>query len=105
MKKVPVEKIEKGMVLARDIRTGSGNILLGSDSNLTPAMGRRLRNWGVSFVYVQGEEESTKEYHEESPAPHEIRKHLEHKFSDVKQDPFMQQIFNAVYRYRIGKEL
>ncbi len=58
MRKVSVENIDPDMVLARDVASTSGNVLLGKGTALTPAMGRRLKNWGIFFVYIEGEEES-----------------------------------------------
>lgn len=92
------------MILARDICASSGNILLGSDTPLTPALGRRLRNWGITFVYVHGEEENTTEPKEQTVAPEEVGRHLQEKFSEVMDDPIMQKIFTAVFRYRIQKD-
>ncbi|NLE01459.1 MAG: hypothetical protein GX640_16455, partial [Fibrobacter sp.] len=47
MKKIPVEAITDGMILSRDVCGPTGNVLLTKNINLTPALGRRLKNWGI----------------------------------------------------------
>jgi len=88
MRKVSVENIDPDMVLARDVASTSGNVLLGKGTALTPAMGRRLKNWGIFFVYIEGEEES-----EEQAAAVEISP----------DSPIMEKIFNAVFEFKISK--
>jgi hypothetical protein len=100
MKKILVENVEDGMILARDVHGSSGSALLNKGTRLTMTMGRRLKNWGVPFVCIEGKEE----HQEEKPAieisPEEIRQHLEEKFADVLDKPVMQELFNAVYTFK-----
>lgn len=100
MKKTLVENIKDGMVLAREVYGASGSALLNKGTKLTVTMGRRLKNWGIPFVCIEGEEE----HKEEKPAieisPEEIREQLEEKFVDVMGDPTMQKLFNAVYSFK-----
>ena len=100
MKKILVENIKDGMVLAREVYGSSGSALLNKGTKLTVTMGRRLKNWGIPFVCIEGEEE----HQEEKPAieisPEEIREQLEEKFVDVMNDPTMQKLFNAVYSFK-----
>ncbi|MBD3315579.1 MAG: hypothetical protein GF344_07315 [Chitinivibrionales bacterium] len=105
MKKVRVENFEKGMILARDVCGTSGSVLLGNGTPLSAALGRRLKNWGIDFVYVEGEEETEEHTTAADATPKEIKAHLEKKFSRVIDNPIMQQIFTAVYQYRIRKGL
>ena len=105
MKKILVENIEDGMVLAREVYGASGSALLNKGTKLTVTMGRRLKNWGIPFVCIEGEEE----HQEEKPAieisPEEIREQLEEKFIDVMNDPTMQKLFNAVYSFKTRSSL
>lgn len=103
MKKIFVENIENGMLLARDVCGSSGNALLGKGIELTVTMGRRLKNWGVSFVYVEGEEEHKEEEPSVEVSPEEVRKQLEGKFADVLNNPIMQELFTAVYNFKCHK--
>lgn len=100
MKKILVENITDGMVLARDVYGTSGSALLNKGTKLTVTMGRRLKNWGVPFVCIEGEEE----HEEEKPlieiSPEEIRKQLEEKFADVMQDATMQELFQTIFTFK-----
>lgn len=103
MKKIPVASIEDSMVVARDICGSNGNILITKGTPLSAAMGRRLESWGVSSVYVEGEEETTEEADIERESPEELKNHLIEKFISVIDKPLMKKIFNAVFEYRRSK--
>ena len=91
------------MTLGRDVCGPSGNILLGKGTVISQAMGRRLKNWAIVSVYVDGDEESAQADESPSVSPSEIRTRLEAKFSQCMNNAIMQQIFTAVYQYRIQK--
>ena len=104
MKKVSIENIEPDMVLARDVSATSGNVLLGKGTVLTPSMGRRLKNWSIFFVYIEGEEESEHEEAAVEVSPEEVKKMLEDKFHGQLGNPLMQRIFNAVFDFKVNKK-
>lgn len=104
MKKVLVEDIENHTVLARDVCGSSGNILLGKGTSMTVSMGRRLKNWGVLFVYVEGKEEHEARKNEPHVSAEEIRKQLEEKFVDVLQSRAMHAILDAVCDFRLNRD-
>lgn len=103
MKKIEVEKIEDGMVLSREIRNSSGNTLVSKGVSLTAALGRRLKNWGIYYVYIEGEELSTEELSIINSSPEELKAHLLSKFSSVMENPIMEKLFVAIYQYRLQK--
>lgn len=103
MKRVTIDKIEDGMILAKEIRGRSGNVLLNKGVVLNSFMGRRLKNWDILFVYVEGESDTPGDQCEEQVSPQEIKKILEDKFSLVMHDPVMKQVFAAVYQYRLQR--
>jgi hypothetical protein len=103
MKKISAEKIEDGMVLGRDVCGASGSILLSKGSSLSQSMGRRLINWGISFVYVEGEEVHEQEENSVTTSPEEIKSQLMEKFSDTINNPIMKTLFVAVYQYKLQK--
>ncbi len=100
MKKILVENIEDGMVLAREVYGSSGSALLNKGTKLTVTMGRRLKNWGISFVCIEGKEEHKEKKPSIEVSPEEIREQLQVKFADVMDDPTMQKLFNAVYTFK-----
>ncbi|MBD3420340.1 MAG: hypothetical protein GF398_09515 [Chitinivibrionales bacterium] len=101
MRKIPVDQIEDKMVLAREIRGRSGNVLLNKGATLNPFMGRRLKNWEIYFVYVEGEEEQQEESAAPTVSAEEINKHLEQKFSAVLHNSIMKKIFAAVCQHKV----
>ncbi|NLG17193.1 MAG: hypothetical protein GX556_07695 [Fibrobacter sp.] len=103
MKKTPVCEIKDEMVLAREVCGSSGNILLTKGTKLSPALGRRLTNWGISFVYVEGEEQSPEKIDTVSVSPDDLKNQLMEKFANVINNPIMKKLFVAVYQYRLQK--
>lgn len=103
MKKIPVEKVESGMVLGQNVCGPSGNILLMKGISLTAALGRRLKNWRISFIYIEGEEDTLLEDTVNCISPDELKLHLASKFSRVIHNPIMKKIFVATYQYRLQK--
>lgn len=103
MKRIVVEKIEDGMVLDKEVCGPSGNVLLGKGTTISSAMGRRLKNWGINFIYVSGTEEGENDEQLPSISPVELRQHLESKFAETLENPVMKQLFAAVYQYRLQK--
>jgi hypothetical protein len=84
MKKIFVEKIENGMTLGRDVCGASGSILLSKGASLSQSIGKRLKNWGITFVYVEGDEVSEQEENSIRTSPEEIKVQLMEKFSDCR---------------------
>jgi hypothetical protein len=101
MKKVVVESVTDSMVLAKDVCGTSGSVLLAKGTILTAAMGRRLKNWGVQFVHIEGEDDSLGQGSVATVSPEEVRAHLEKKFSRVMASEVMKKIFAAVYKFKI----
>ncbi|MBD3345751.1 MAG: hypothetical protein GF401_11880 [Chitinivibrionales bacterium] len=103
MKKILVNKIEDKMVLAKEVRGRSGNVLLRSGTVLSAPMGRRLKNWDIHFVYVEGEEENAPQKNAVEISPEKIEKQMKERFSKVMNNPTMKEIFAAVYQHRVKK--
>lgn len=101
MKKLTVDKIEDGMVLGREVCGTSGNVLLSKGTPLSAALGRRLVNWGISTVYVEGEEDTFPEESTVTISPEKLKDDLMGKFSNVINNPIMKKFFVAVYQYRV----
>ena len=91
------------MVLAREVCGSGGNVLLTRGTALSKAIGRRLQNWGIPSVYVEGEEEKLPEENTVTVSPEALDEHLSAKFGKTVNNPNMKKIFNAVYQYRLHK--
>jgi len=103
MKKIQVEKVESGMILGRNICGPSGNTLLIKGVCLTAALGRRLKNWGITSIYIEGEEDTPQEQYTNSISASKLKEHLAGKFSHVIHNAVMEKIFSAVYQHRLQK--
>jgi hypothetical protein len=101
MKKIPVEQIENGMILQKDVFGPSGNVLLNRGGTLSASLANRLKNWGIAFVYVEGESEEGGTEETESVSPGDYKEHLHKKFGETLTNPVMQQIFTAVYQFKM----
>jgi hypothetical protein len=101
MKKIIVDNVEDGMILGREVCGASGNVLLSKGTQLSAALGRRLVNWGISHIYVEGEEDSEQTQDTVSVSPETLKNTLMEKFSIVIDNPIMKKIFVAVYQYRL----
>jgi hypothetical protein len=103
MKKITSDQVEDGMVLSREVCGPSGNILLNKGTVLSSAMGRRLANWGIPAVYIEGEEEAIAAETDSGQTPEELKSNLMALFSRCSEHPFMKKIFVAVYQYKLQK--
>jgi hypothetical protein len=103
MKKIPVDKIENGMILSKPLIGASGNVLLNEGVVLKTTMIPRLKNWDIPFVTVQGEEEKTAEA--AAPLAQEFEtKQLDQVFADVLTNPLMKIIYDATLLHLRGKQ-
>jgi hypothetical protein len=103
MKKIQVETISETMVLARDVCGPSGNVLLSAGVKLNPSLGRRLKNWGIHFVNVESDDDSTRVDNTPRISNEEVQKSLTRRFSAVMNNLLMKKIFDAVLAYKIQK--
>jgi hypothetical protein len=101
MKKISADQVEDGMVLAREVCGPSGNILVNKGTSLSSALGRRLSNWGIPSVYIEGEEDEAADEAAQDLSPEELKTQLMKKFSNCVDNPIMKKIFVTVYQYRL----
>jgi len=67
---------------------------------LSPALGKRLKNWGISHIYIEGEDESEKESGASAISDDKIRNELAEKFSGTLHNAHMKKIFEAVCTHK-----
>ena len=53
---VPLERVQAGMVLAKEVRDRRGRLLLPAGHEVTPRSLRVFRMWGVTELEVEGQE-------------------------------------------------
>ena len=56
MRRIPVDGIADGMVLARSVEDRLGRVLLSKGDALQARFLDRLKDWGITEVFVEGEE-------------------------------------------------
>ena len=94
---VDLEEYTPGMILAKSVYSRQEVLLLKEGTELTERKVWILKSWGISKVSVEGEEiEDIKlDKRKESKAMETIKKELKEKFSDVLEDPVMEEIMNV----------
>jgi hypothetical protein len=91
MKKISSESVEDGMVLVREVCGPSGSILVNKGTVLTAALGRRLTNWGIPYVYIDGEDDASAPEASSDVTPAELKTQLMMKFSNCIDNPLMKK--------------
>ncbi len=99
MPMVSIDNTKVGMIIVEDVLNQQGNILLRKGTALTENLIETLQSLEILGIRVEGDENST-ENGDNSPdmissaLSTEIEK-LEYKFSDVQNNPIMEEIMAA----------
>jgi hypothetical protein len=94
---VDLEEYKPGMILAESVYSRQDVLLLKEGTELTERKVWILKSWGISKVSVEGEQDENinSDKIKESKAMETIKKELKEKFSDVLEDPVMEEIMNV----------
>jgi hypothetical protein len=103
MRRVSTDAITNGAVAAADVCSPSGQVLLNSGAPITPAMGKRLRNWGIAHVFIEGLDDSEQNAVAEAVSPVQIKSGLYDMFLGTLDSPYMTKIFNAMCEHKLRK--
>lgn len=89
MQKIPIEKAEKGMVLAKPVARENGVVLMGEGTELNALIIEKLKDLDIKKIAVKGrpldiggEEKTLEQLYEE----------LEERFSTVASDKLCSQV-------------
>lgn len=82
---IPVEKLEPGMRLAKDIMNDSGMVLIGRSTVLTPELITRLNNMNIETVSIITSAQSI------MPKDQAIAE-IEARFKKTEGDPIMDKL-------------
>ncbi|MDR2578143.1 MAG: hypothetical protein LBC70_04940 [Chitinispirillales bacterium] len=104
MRKVSTDSIGPDDIVAVDVISSSGNVLLEKGAAITPALGRRLRNWGIAHVYVEGEDRSGQSVKTTVRSPVEIKSELYDMFLGTLDNGRMKKIFDAACTHKLQKQ-
>ncbi|WHZ16842.1 MAG: hypothetical protein OJF52_003692 [Nitrospira sp.] len=91
MRRVVLEELTPGMVLAKPVTNAAGLVVLAAGAELDEATLSRLQRLGTAFVFVEGEagEASGKTLAE-------LEAELDHRFRLVNNDPRQLTILEAI---------
>ena len=103
MKKTSVDDIADNSILAKDVYGNAGNVLLGKGTSLSAAMGRRLKNWGIPFVWIEGDEDAAENTESTEVDTEDVIAKLDERFAGLLDNPIMSAIHTAVRDFRSGK--
>jgi hypothetical protein len=103
---VDLEEYKPGMILAESVYSRQDVLLLKEGTELTERKVWILKSWGISKVSIEGEEieDIKSEKRRESKAMETIKEELKEKFSEVLEDPVMEEIMNAACK-QIEKDI
>ncbi len=115
-KKIPIEEIEEGHIIAEDVFDIFGGLLLESGRELTSEDKSMMKTWGVKEVIIRDVE--TNIFTRENIAQlqkkdtgdsgdtisSELQRQLDQKFMDVADNPVMEKIKEMAIKIRIGKD-
>ncbi|ALA60943.1 hypothetical protein [Nitrospira moscoviensis] len=91
MKRVVIEDLQPGMVLAKPVVNGAGLPVVAAGAQLDSTMIQRLSTLAVTAVYVEGESGDTA-----GQTLAELAAGLERRFRGVVQDPVQRLIFERL---------
>lgn len=101
MKKISTENIHPdGHIIAVDVIGAAGNVLISKGAKITPALGRRIRNWGVEYIFIEGEDDDADRIKVNAKSPQEIYNDLYEMFTGTLENAHMKVIFDAVYAHK-----
>jgi hypothetical protein len=103
MRKISTDDIKTDYITAVAVTGPSGNTLLGKGAKVTPAIGRRLRNWGIMHVHVEGEKDDEHNIMVKKQSPIEIKSELYDMFYGTLDNARMRKLFHAVCEYKVQK--
>ena len=97
MKKVSVAELQVGMKIAQKVENKSGMVLLPEGIELTESHIGRLKKWGIENIFVEGEgDDGGAGIVADVSLSEDFVVRLDHKFENVKDDPIMLSIYNAI---------
>jgi hypothetical protein len=95
MPKIPVAKLEPGMILAKPIMTPNGMVMLGEGTVLTEKWVERIQDMGIPSVLIDGPPVQT-------ISREDALANLDTRFALVESKPFMNSIKKIVKEHIEG---
>ncbi len=89
MTKIPLDKLEAGMKLAKSVENASGMVLLGENTELTVELINKIKDMDIDGVYVHSKSKP-------SLPIESMLLQLEDRFSAVEGKPYMDILKKAL---------
>ncbi|MDY6973307.1 MAG: hypothetical protein SV775_13400 [Thermodesulfobacteriota bacterium] len=99
MRSLNLGDLKPGMVLAKPVHSLQGALLTNEGKELSEKDIWIFKSWGVTKVWVEGEDEGQKEkdIERENDPKALIQRELEEKFAEVSEDRVMKEIMRIAY--------
>lgn len=98
-KRLSLDEVEVGMVLALDVCDAGGGCLLARGAELTESTIASLRRRGLDYVMVEVEEQLTAEQRAAREA--ETRRRIDWLFRKAGKDPMLLKLHATLLQYRL----
>ncbi len=97
---IPIEDVEEGMVVARDVLNSSGKCLITEGTVLTSFLTKSLIHQGITHISVKSTEKETETFSEEEilVAREEGEKRLKERFGKVPSDLMMRILYDTALK-------
>lgn len=95
MPKIPVAKLEPGMILAKPIMSKNGMVMLGEGTELSEKWVERIQEMEIASVFIDGPPV-------QAISKEEALENLEKRFALVEDKPFMNLIKKLVKEHIEG---
>lgn len=97
MRRIPVQNIQDGMVLAEEVMDDHGEVLLNIGDRLHKTYSSKLEAWGVKEIAVEGveptsPEESSPQWELPKDMEERILNRIHHRFANVVEEPLMRKL-------------
>ncbi|MFC1614810.1 hypothetical protein ACFL5K_05885 [Gemmatimonadota bacterium] len=110
MGKINLEQARPGMILKEPLRKASGIVLFGEGTQLNESILRRMKQWRIKQIIVQGEESGEDQAVEKTilnpdafeKARKQIFEELDHRFEGYEKDLIMMVIKEAALEHLIS---
>ncbi len=91
MRRVVIEELTPGMILAKPVTNAAGLVVLPSGAELDEATLPRLQRLGLASVFIEGEAGDAG-----GKTLSELEAELDHRFRLVSNDPIQRQLLEAI---------
>jgi len=105
MRKVPIEKLHAGMILAKPFHDIQGKVLLMRGCKLTVKTIARLEDWDCEFLYIEGSPLTSDEKTKTIGIEYDVSKldlifdDFDKRFEKVSQDEVLMTIKETLKRF------